>query len=281
MKRAVIDIGSNSVRLMIEHNKDKLINTTQLAEGLSLTGRLNDDAIKRTADTVIDFYSRAQAYVDKIYVFATGAVRNAINGEDFINYLNKYDIEAEVLSGDIEAKAGFYGAYTGGNTAVIDIGGASTEIIVGENYSIKYSKSVDIGIVRLRDLCGQDIPMLAKYISNKLVEFGSVPVPDYAVSIGGTASTVAAILLGGYERKLVDNFRLTLNDIEKVLDLLVNTKDLSKIKGLPIMRRTVITGGVLLLKSIAEYIGLDGVTVSESDNMEGFLKILDLGLYRQ
>ncbi len=275
--RAVIDIGSNSIRLMIEGEKVKRINTTQLAEGLAISGMLNEGAIKRTADAVEEFYHMAEALgAEKIYPFATEAVRSARNGGEFISHLAERGIKVDLLSTEREAECGFIGAYKGGRAAIFDIGGGSTEIITGNENGLTYERSVPVGIVRLKDLCGQDVKKLESYIEAKLKEFGSVPSSDYAVAIGGTASTVAAVLLGGYDRDKVHNYTLTVDKMQEVLDLIVNAPDRNKIPGLPLMRSTVIIGGIILLIKITRMLGHNSIIVSEEDNMEGYIKQLDL-----
>ena len=274
--RAVIDIGSNSVRLMLEGEKNKRINTTQLAEGLAVSGILNNAAIMRTADAVEEFYRMAEALgAEEIYPFATEAVRSAQNGGDFIALLGKRGIKVDLLSPEREGECGFSGANKGGNAAIFDIGGASTEIITGDERGLSYKMSVPIGIVRLKDLCGQDVNKLKSYIDEKIKEFNSVPSSDYAVAIGGTASTVAAVLLGGYDRDKVHNYSLSIEKMQEVLDLIVNSPDRNKIPGLPPMRSTVIIGGIILLIQITRMLNHDSIIVSEEDNMEGYLNLLD------
>lgn len=274
--RAVIDIGSNSVRLMTEGAKDKLIRSTQLSEGLSLTGRLNIDAMTRTAEAVREFYGRAiDKGAVKVYVFATEAVRSAANGGEFLDLMKECGISVDILSPEREAEAGFVGASLGGRAAVIDIGGASTEIIIGCGRCIVFSQSLALGVVKLRDLFGQDSLKIKDYTDNAVRGIGTLPPIDYAVAIGGTASTVAAILSGGYDRDRIHRYHLKYDEIEDVLDRIETSRDLSAIKGLPQMRRTIIKGGILLLLSIMEYMKLTEVIVSEEDNMEGYLRLLD------
>jgi len=276
--RAVIDIGSNSIRLMLEGNKLKTINTTQLAEGLALSGKLKDEAMRRTADAVEEFYRAAQAEgASEIFSFATEAVRSAQNGKDFIRMLLDRGITVDLLSPEREAECGFSGAYRGGRGAVFDIGGASTEIMIGQESGLIFERSVSVGIVRLRDLCGQEVEKLQEYIGEKLLEFGEVPETDYAVAIGGTASTVVAVLLGGYDRDRVHNYSLSVDKMREVLERIVSSTDRTKIAGLPAMRSTVIIGGIALLIKTTEMLGHSSVIVSEEDNMEGYLQLLDEG----
>jgi len=275
--RAVIDIGSNSIRMMIEGRKDKQIITTQIAEGLAITGKLSDEAMIRTSKAIKTLYDNAkESGAEEVLAFATEAVRSASNGQYFIDMIKSLiGISTDLLSPDTEARAGFYGAYQGsGKAAVIDIGGASTEIVTGDENALDYIKSIPIGIVRLKDLLGQNPKELQNYILKRLSEYGKIPPVKRGYAIGGTASTLVAILLGGFDRDRVHNYRLKTDEVENVLNLLITSKDLSEIKGLPPMRATVIIGGIILLKSIMEMLNLKEIIVSEEDNMEGYLKLI-------
>ena len=275
MIKAVIDIGSNSIRLLVDNDKNKLINTTQLAEGLSISGILNNNAMERTAIAINEFYQLAiERGADKVYAFATEAVRSARNGGDFIKMMkDRYAIDIDLLSPEEEARAGFTGAYNGGNACVIDIGGASTEIVTGNEKGINYARSIPIGIVRLKDICGTDRDKLNDYIPKKLAEFGDVGHFDYGIAIGGTASAVVAMIFEGFNREIVHHYHLTRIELNMVLHVLDTVPDINAIKGLPVKRAEVIIGGILLLDHIMDMLGLDEVLVSENDNIEGYLKL--------
>ena len=123
-----------------------------------MSGALSADAIERTARAVANFVSEAKAEkCDVVYAFATEAVRSASNGAEFVARCACDGVEVDVLPGGDEAKLGFWGAYSGGRQAVLDIGGASTELAIGSESGLEYGKSLHIGSVRIRDLCGEDI----------------------------------------------------------------------------------------------------------------------------
>ena len=160
-KTAVIDIGSNSVRLMMMADGKvlyKTLNTTRLGEGIASSPFLKDEAISRTASAVADFFSRAkrEGAVD-VYAFATAAVRSAENGSAFIDRVKELcELDVEIISGEEEAEIGILGALGEKDGGIIDVGGASTEIIIRAGGTIIYKKSVNIGVVRLKDLCGAE-----------------------------------------------------------------------------------------------------------------------------
>ncbi len=153
-KFAVIDIGSNSVRLMFVADGKvlyKKLNTTRLGEGLVSSPLLTNEAIERTAEAVAGFYDEAKKDgAEEVYAFATAAARKAQNGQELVDRIYALrSLFVEIVSGEEEAKLGVLGALGKGDGIVVDIGGASTEIIRQERGKITYAKSVDIGVVRL------------------------------------------------------------------------------------------------------------------------------------
>lgn len=278
---AIIDIGSNSVRLMLsdgENTLKKYVETTKLAEGLALTGELRQSAMQRSVQAILSFAEIAKENMAEVHIFATEAVRSATNGKEFVKKVKQatgYDID--VVCGDMEAKLGFTGASEGQNVCVVDIGGASTEIVCGDNGNIIYGKSLPIGAARLRDKCGEDEEKLLCFISQKLKEYGKVPKMNKLIAIGGTASTIVSVLLQMevYDTNKVHNYMLYKSDALKVYNLIKNTpsKDRISIKGLPIGRQDIIVGAIFELVKIMEMLGFDCLYVSEKDNQEGYLML--------
>lgn len=279
-KYAVIDIGSNSIRLMVSQGLTtlfKILRTTQLSEKLQLTQNLCQDAMNRSIDAIVELHEIAkQENVTKVYTFATEAVRSAKNKQVFIDKLKEKGIEIEVLPSQYEAKIGFFGAYTSGRVAVVDVGGASTEIAVGDEKGIDYSKSVQIGIVRIKDNCSEDLESIENFIDQKLKDYGNVPEFDEILAIGGTASSFAAIKMKmkEYDTKKVDFYKLTYSDIEQMVKNIhsVPFDERGSIAGLSLKRRDVIVGGGVLLLKLMKFLKKDYLIVRESDNQEGYLK---------
>ncbi len=277
----IIDIGSNSIRLMISDGKKSLkkyVETTKLADGLAKTGILQDAAMERSLFAIQKFVEIAKEYNAEIHIFATEAVRSAKNSSVFTSDIKRLtDKEVDVVCGDMEAKLGFTGASEGQNVCVVDIGGASTEIVCGDNGNIIYGKSVPIGAVRLRDNCGEDEDKLQTYIAENLKHYGTVPTMDKLVAIGGTASTLVSVLLQmeEYNSNLVHNYKLCKKDIEKIYNQIKNTapKERSRIKGLVAGRRDIIVGAAFELIKIMEMLGFEYLFVSEKDNLEGYLML--------
>ena len=290
MKIAAIDIGSNSVRLALTSDGKTLykrLSTTRLGEGLSYTGAMKEQNLENTAQAVSNFVQTAtNDGADKLYAFATAAVRSASNRDMFLKRVKQLcGIEVEVLSGETEAKCGILGALKGGDGGIIDVGGASTEVTVQCGGNVLYSKSVNIGAVRLYDLAGRDINKLKKVISEKITDY-DVPchfdrsgeiftLPMYA--IGGTATTIASVkhALKVYDPAITDGTVLTQKEVyataEKLLSLTV--EQVRNLDGMEPRRADIIGGGCLLLSCVMEKFGVTEITVSESDNLEGFIML--------
>ncbi|MDE7079789.1 MAG: hypothetical protein K2O95_06720 [Clostridia bacterium] len=279
MRYGIIDIGSNSVRLLVSDDMDRVfkkINTTGLGRGLALTGRLQEDNMVNTANAVIDFVEEAKRVgCEEIYTFATEAVRSAKNRSDFMKLLSAKEIVVDVVASQDEAKLGFAGAYTQGRCCVMDIGGASTELAVGDENGLIYAKSMPVGLVRIYDNCKEDYSSIDKYISDVIKGYGHIPEFDELLSIGGTASTFVAMSenMKIYDPKVVDNYKLTLETVEKWTEK-IHALDIEKryINGLEPKRRNVIVGGGRLLAALMRMLGRNYVIVRESDNQEGYLK---------
>ncbi len=278
MKYAVIDIGSNSVRLMMSDGVKsiyKKVKNTRLAEGMK-DGFLSSEAIKRTALAVSEFYFVAKKEnADKIYCFATAAVRQAKNPELFINEVNKLcGLTVEVIKGEKEAELGLKGVLGGCDGGVIDVGGASTEIAIINDGNIIYSKSINIGAVKLKDACGQDRKLSEIKVLEAIKEFGEIFNTKF-FAIGGTATSISSMMqeLVIYNPEIVDGFKICKNELKNLVDKLysLTVEERKNLKGLQPERAEVIAGGALILLKLMQNFNIESVTVSESDNLEGYL----------
>ncbi|MBR5191994.1 MAG: hypothetical protein IKW33_01120 [Clostridia bacterium] len=279
-KFAVIDIGSNSVRLMVSingknHNKEVL--TTRLAEGMGENLILQTTPMERSAKAVSFFVKRAKALgINNIWAFATAAVRNAKNKQEFLAMCkNLCGIEIDVVSGEKEAYLGILGGLGGNNGGLIDVGGASTEIVVQKNGKITYLKSFNIGCVSLTNVAGQKEKKAQEYLNNVFLALGGLEEKKFT-AIGGSALSACAILL---KLKVYDPNKTHGYVIEKqnLLSLKKKLYSLSleerkNIIGLQEKRIETISSGVAILCFIMERLGLDQLTISEGDNLEGYLK---------
>lgn len=283
MKISAIDIGSNSVRLATFADGKTLykrLKTTRLGEGLSLTGRLKEEAIERSAGAVAAFYRDAVADgAEKVYAFATAAVRSSENGQAFIERVKGLcGLTVQVLSGEDEAKCGILGALGFGDGGIIDVGGASAEVTVQAGGKVAYAKSVNIGTVRLYDLAGRDKEKLLKVIKEKVKDYGAFTVGENIkmYAIGGTASRLASIKnnLKEYHPEISDGTIITLEEMYNLADKLLSMS-VEEIRATTICGSSaeIVGGGCLLIAEIMSKLGIKEITVSEKDNLEGFVRL--------
>lgn len=282
MKFAVIDIGSNSVRLLLWADGSAIYkkkDTTRLGEGLSLTGELSAAAMERSSAAVGRFVQEGKsAGADRIYAFATAAVRRARNGDAFVRKVyEECGQQIDVLSGEREAVAGLVGALKGKDGAILDIGGASTEVTVQRGGRVAYAVSADIGAVRLKDLCGEDAGRLAACIAEKLDAFAQMPPIAQPVAIGGTATSLAAVMYGihPYDPAKIDGCLLPQAEVEAWAARLLSMPQAERLalRGMDPQRADILGGGALLLAMLLKKMGADSALVSESDNLEGYLAL--------
>ena len=280
-KIAVIDIGSNSVRLMLVADGKvlyKALNTTRLGEGLASSPRLKIEAVARTAAAVAEFFRRAKAEgASFVCAFATAAVRTAENGAEFVSLVKEScGLEVDVISGEEEAEIGILGALGNDDGGIVDAGGASTEIIVRKGGLVLYKKSVNIGVVRLKDMCGADRNELEEAAKVAAESYGKVPcgVPMYA--IGGTATTLAAVLLEmkEYDPSRITGTVITLEKMRFLAERLtaMSAEEIAALPGVPAKRADVLGGGAVLYCVLMDKLGFSQIVVSDSDNLEGYAK---------
>ena len=278
-KFAVIDIGSNSVRLMFVADGKvlyKRLNTTRLGEGLAGSSCLKAEAIERTAQAVADFCELAKSQgAEKIAAFATAAARTAKNGSAFVErvfFLCGLDVD--IVSGEREAELGILGALGEKDGVIADMGGASTEIAYKKDGKIVYRKSVDIGVVHIKDAFGTDREKIAKAAKKAAEEYGQVPPCKRVCGIGGTATTLAAIALGltEYDSKKVTGAVITARKMQELAAWL-RSKTPAQIAGIPCVskgREDVLAGGATMFAELMPLLGIEEMVVSDRDNLEGY-----------
>ncbi len=276
---AVIDVGSNSVRLMLSdgvNTTSKKVVITRLAQGLINTNNLTLTAVERTANAVCFFVEEAKKQkVDNIFIFATAGVRQAQNGYIFVDKVKELTgLSVDVISGETEAKIGALGALSGKDGGVIDIGGASTEISVVKSGKIVYNKSVDMGAVRLTEKFGQNREEVEKFVTEKIKQFSNDFKCDF-YGIGGTATTLAGAMLSlePYDPKVTHGYQVTKEKLSEKLDYLygLSVEERKNIKGLHPERAEIITAGAVVLNNLLDYLNINCIIVSEKDNLEGYL----------
>lgn len=283
MKISAIDVGSNSVRLATFADGKTLykhLATTRLGEGLAATGKLTPAAIERSAQAIARFVEQARSENStRIHIFATAAVRSASNRQDFLSRVKELcGIDVDVVSGQEEARLGILGALKGRDGGIIDVGGASTEVTVQRSGQTLYAHSADIGTVRLHDMAGRDIKKLEQAAAAKIAEYGEFDASAFDMyAIGGTATTLASVKHGlkVYDPTITDGTILYADEIYKMAQyiLSLSVEEVRQISGMEPLRADVIGGGCLLTYLVMKHFNVDKITVSESDNLEGYVML--------
>lgn len=299
MKRASLDVGTNSVRLLIAEykngaflNSEKYVQITQLGKGVNETKTLKEDRIQATVEAILAFKEKAEERgCETIHIMATSAVRDAINRDVFLmEVYKKTGLEVEVISGPLEAEIGFKGVLSGinifsKNEFVIDIGGGSTELIVGDKNGIGFAVSLDIGAIRLtgafvnKDPVDEPICNSIKAYATKTLVPHLPKLRAYnlnsAIGIGGTAASFITMVhaIEKYSRENVHNAHISLFQIrglnEKLASLSVEER--KKVVGLEEKRAEVILAGGLILETLLELLEIETLIFSDYDNLEGYM----------
>jgi exopolyphosphatase/guanosine-5'-triphosphate,3'-diphosphate pyrophosphatase len=251
---------------------------TRLGKGVNDYPFLLTSSMQKTVEAIKLFHAQAKEYgAEKVYIFATAAVRSAQNKQEFIDLVKKETgLTVDVISGEQEAKLGLLGALNGKNGGIIDVGGASSEVTVAIADKIIYSYSLNLGSVRILDACGQDKESIKNLCKKAVQEYGQVPMANF-YGIGGTATTLASIAqeLEPYDPTKVHGYILTKEKVFSLAESLnaKTVEERKKVLGLQPERAEVISGGAYLIYYIMDYLNIESITVSESDNLEGYLQV--------
>ena len=292
---AAIDCGTNSTRLLINRDGqilERRMILTRLGKGVDATGQLDPDAIERSLAALREFRQAMDEHqVERVRIAATSAARDASNAEAFFTPAEQIvGTRPELLSGDEEGRMSFAGATAGldpsqGPFLVIDIGGGSTECMVGTE-APDAVRSFDIGSVRLSEKHLVSDPPAPEELSNAIAEAAAwfddlmreVPASTQVktvIGVAGTITTVGAIELGmaEYDRDRIHHFHLTREAIEDVFRTLATERLADRIHnpGLEEARADVIVGGLCVLVAFVRTLGIDELLLSESDILDGLV----------
>lgn len=300
MRLAAIDLGTNTSLMLVADyvpatpHKGRLIRVgdflevPRLGEGLDKTQTLSDAAMERTLTTLTRHQQRAAALgVQKLLVVATEAVRAARNGPAFIQRVQQLGLSLDVLTGTQEAYLSFRSVsgltLPKGPHSVLDIGGGSTELIVGVGRQVTASHSVPIGSVRLteRYLAGDppsasQVQALIEAIDAALVALPAVEGP--LVAVAGTATTLAALHLGlaKYNGEAVDGLVLSVAALQALCQRLgeLPVAKRRELPGLDPRRADVIYAGAMILLRVAQRAGEHPIIISDRGVRWGVLEDL-------
>ncbi|MET0344071.1 MAG: Ppx/GppA phosphatase family protein [Polyangiales bacterium] len=293
MNVAAIDIGTNSVRLLITDAQGReltrLMQVTRLGQGVDVTGTLHPDAIARTLAVLRTYQAEIEKHtVKKLRATATSAARDASNSAAFFDGAEAVlGQRPELLPGDEEAALSFRGATTGligkfpPPYLVIDIGGGSTEFVLGTD-APEQLISTNMGCVRMAErhlhadphpaaqleACAADIRTILKSVREKVDVSRAMTV----VGLAGTVTSIAYLHLGltAYDPAKSNHQKLTVADVEKVYETLA-AADVANRRELllePKRAEVIVAGAAVLLTTMRE-LGLAELVVSEADILDG------------
>ncbi|MEU2677038.1 Ppx/GppA phosphatase family protein [Streptomyces sp. NPDC007107] len=303
---AAIDCGTNSIRLLVADvdpatggftELDRRMEIVRLGQGVDRTGRLAPEAIERTLDACRAYAASIEELgAERIRFVATSASRDAENSDTFVRgVLDILGVEPEVVTGDQEAQLSFDGAtkeLVGADHLekpylVVDIGGGSTEFVVGDD-RVRAARSVDIGCVRLTErhlvVDGAVVdPPTPEAVAAIRADIGaaldlaeeSVPIADAATLVGlaGTVTTIAAMALGleEYDSEAIHHSRVSVERVREITERLLSSthEERAAIPAMHPGRVDVIPSGALVLLALMERTGAREVVVSEHDILDG------------
>ncbi|MFE4539155.1 exopolyphosphatase [Streptomyces scopuliridis] len=301
---AAIDCGTNSIRLLVADahpdtgelvDLDRRMKIVRLGQGVDRTGRLAPEALERTFAACREYAAVIKEHgAERVRFVATSASRDAENRDEFVSgVLDILGVEPEVITGDQEAAYSFTGAtkelgpVDGDSYLVVDIGGGSTEFVVGDDH-VRAARSVDIGCVRLterhlvRDGVISDPPTDTEIAAIRAdIEAAldlaeqTVPLREARTLVGlaGSVTTVAAIALGlsEYDSAAIHHSLIPHDRVQEISTRLLHATHAER-AAIPVMhpgRVDVIGAGALVLLAIMERTGAQEVVVSEHDILDG------------
>jgi exopolyphosphatase/guanosine-5'-triphosphate,3'-diphosphate pyrophosphatase len=283
----VVDLGTNSTRLLVAdvedgevREVDRRLEITRLGEGVDSRRQLLPEAMARVRNVLSDYRRIIEEHrAERTLAFATSAVRDAENGEAFLGEIEwSYGFETRLLSGHEEALLTFRGVSAGReieeDTLVLDVGGGSTELIVGGPSGVSFHESYNLGCVRLTERFPGDPEGCAAYVRTTLSE--NVPTevrPRLAIGVAGTVTQLATLDLGleSEEPELVHGHHLRARAIEQLLAKLaaMPVDEIRELRGMHPDRAPVIVAGTVVVLETLQHFDLDELEVSERDIMHG------------
>lgn len=299
MRVAVIDIGSNSTRLLIADLDDERIVdelerrsvVTRLGTGVDANGQLQDDAMERVYSTLDEFEEEIERHhPEKKIAILTSAVRDATNGSEFAQAVaDRYGFEPHVLEGDEEAGLTFLGATSERDpedetpTLVVDIGGGSTELVIGSGREASFHVSTQAGVVRQTERHIENDPPSPEELDHLSEDVRAI-ISDavkpelrgevsHCIAVAGTATSLAAIAqrLEPYDAEKVHGYTVTKDEAERILSELaaIPLEQRRATPGLHPDRAPTIVAGAIILREVMELFGLSAIEVSEHDVLRG------------
>lgn len=313
---AAIDLGTNSFHLLIVELRDVDSNSYSIENGINRSFnilyrqreivRINigkkinpkylpEEGIKRALKVLAEFKEKIDEFDAEVFAVATSAIREAENRDEFLKLVNdELGIEINVVSGYEEARLIYLGVLQGLNVynkqiLLIDIGGGSTELLIGKRGKVLFVSSLKIGAVRLAQRFFNQSENFSEDQKKECENFiEQIVVPniktikkigyDQVIGTSGEIQALARMIFNevydSYNYKPIDNVEFTYKQFEKVSKKIFNAKSLSELKALPALdekRSEIILPGTLILKVLLEKLNIDQITVSASALREGII----------
>jgi exopolyphosphatase / guanosine-5'-triphosphate,3'-diphosphate pyrophosphatase len=279
---AAVDLGTNTTRLLVADVEDGAVATverretiTGMGEGVDGRRRLLPAPIARVRNTLVRYRRTAETLgAERVLAVGTSAVRDAENGEAFLGEIEwSYGFTTRLLDGDEEALLTFRGVASGRplepGTLVVDIGGGSTELILGGPDGVEFHRSLDVGSVRLTERYGDDVDASAAEVRALLPELRA----RGAIGVAGTVANLASLDLGlaEHDADRTDGHLLPRDGVAAQLDRLaaLPLEERRCVPGLEPDRAPVIVAGAVILREVLDHSGLDAIEVSGHDLLDG------------
>jgi exopolyphosphatase/guanosine-5'-triphosphate,3'-diphosphate pyrophosphatase len=291
---AVIDVGTNSARLLVADVEggrvapvERRSTVTRLGRGVDLSGRLSAEAIEDACAAIGEYVAVVEELgAGNVSAIATSAVRDAENGGAFVAELReRFALSARVLDGEEEARLTYLGATSerppGEPTLVVDIGGGSTELIVGSGEDISFHTSLQAGVVRHTERHVATDPPTALELEalaadvRGLIEAAVEPAvrANAGIAVAGTPTSLAAVemKLEPYDPARVHGHVLSLRSTQRMLSQLASTPLSARVEvpGMHPDRAPTIVAGVVILVETMRAFELGEIEVSEHDILYG------------
>ena len=298
MRVAAADIGTNSTRLLVAdvgadgtvEEVERLLEITRLGEGVDASGTLADVPMGRVTTVLGRYAARARELgAERLLAVATSAVRDASNRDDFLGRVAASGFEPRLLTGEEEAATTFAGVCSrapGGvgvsadGTLIVDVGGGSTELVLGSGDGVAWSRSLQAGCVRMTErflgeeqvaesaltACAAALAELLEAVPGEVAD-----ATERAIAVAGTATTLAAIANGGYSADAVHGAHITREQVRAMQARLaaMPLAERREVPGLEPARAPVIVAGLVVLGQVLDRFGLGEALVSERDILHG------------
>lgn len=306
MRQAIIDLGTNTFKILVvekdEQNKIQILYKTKMPIGFSASanaGRISVagfirgvNALKTFKTNIIDYYN-----VEKTIAFATAGLRSTANGEEFVEYIEReLDLKIEIISGDREAQLIYEGIkmavpLSTENVLMMDIGGGSTEFIIGNKDGIVFSESLKLGAGRLTEkfqpsdpIKPKEIETITLYIEEQVknvIEKAKENNIQTLIGSSGSFNTLARVAAARYttaekyREKLY--FEFSKEQFTEIYHLILNTKlnDRAKIDGIKLIRNDIIVSASILINYILSNLNINSIKQSQYSLVEGVLSLLN------